>query len=312
MKKRILFIFDKRKSSQSANRLAHAYWTNECSSDFDITMWGNGFGETSIASLNRVIDTFKPDYIYCTLRSAYQDKKTHEVWLPDLSSIRVPKIYVEVDTWEWKSNDDWYSQFDKIYCRIPKWGKRSQKYVEGLGSRKDFDRQIGNADTWINTPFFRWSVSESLLNINYTYPRNGVYFIGRATMPMYEHRIHMSKRFKHKIKFKPGPYVMKMLDKEKYWQKLCSASALVCPTESAYGDFIPSKLFEYAASGAAVVTNCDLKWYDMSDLEEAVIKYTDLDDLDEKLSLDFTRFYGKCREVMRNHTHRVRYKEIFI
>ena len=90
-----------------------------------------------------------------------------------------------------------------------------------------------------------------------------------------------------------------------------SASALVCPTESVYGDYVPSKIFEYAASGAAVLTNCDLVRYGMKDLDEFVINYKNWDDLEDKLDMNFKPYHNIARDVLRNHTHIKRYKELF-
>jgi hypothetical protein len=49
----------------------------------------------------------------------------------------------------------------------------------------------------------------------------------------------------------------------------------------------------------------------MEDLDKVVIHYTDLKDLREKLKMDFTPYYNKAREVIKNHTHKIRYKELF-
>ena len=49
----------------------------------------------------------------------------------------------------------------------------------------------------------------------------------------------------------------------------------------------------------------------MADLDEVVIKYNGLEDLREKIKMDFSPYYDKAREVMKNHTHEIRYKEIF-
>ena len=308
MKKRILFIFNKDRANNYSNKLLHSDWANDCSNDFRVKFWGLGFGDTSLKALKNKIDSFKPDYIYCTLRGIFKSGN----WLPDLTSIKVCKIFVECDTWHWPRNDPWYEQFDKVYCRQPWWGKSSQKYNKLLGSEELFNEKLRNAISWEETPLFRWSIPEKCLNKDKEAKRNGIFFIGRATMPAYESRIDMYNRFKDKIHFKPGINELKMIEGEKYWELLKSASALVCPTESAYGDFIPAKIFEYAASGAAIITNCDLDRYEMSDLNQVVIKYEDWNDLGKKLQMDFSPYYNKSVDVMKNHTHVLRYKEIFI
>ena len=113
------------------------------------------------------------------------------------------------------------------------------------------------------------------------------------------------------IKFLPKK-MSSLLIGDDYINALSTASALVCPTESFFGDFIPAKIFEYAVSGAAILTNCNLTKYDMKDLNEVVIKYKDFKDLKRVIkSTDFSLYYGKGTEVMKNHTHKIRYKELF-
>ena len=94
------------------------------------------------------------------------------------------------------------------------------------------------------------------------------------------------------------------------------ASCLVCPTESAFGNFTPAKLFEYLASGAAVLTNCNLKKAGIPEMKDFIIRYGNWNvkgkrDMRLKLTRDFTPYYDKAISAMREHTHRIRYKEIF-
>ena len=92
---------------------------------------------------------------------------------------------------------------------------------------------------------------------------------------------------------------------------LHTASALLCPTESNYGAFVPAKFFEFAASGATVVTNCDYVSYGIPELKGKVIDYTDLNSLEALFDMDFSKYHYKASKVMRNHTHKIRYKELF-
>ena len=116
----------------------------------------------------------------------------------------------------------------------------------------------------------------------------------------------MYNRFKNKIIF-----ISKKKEKTLYYNILANASSLVCPTECNFGNFVPTKILEYAASGAAILTNCNLISYDMKDLDEFVIHYKSLDDLEEKLKIDFTPYYGKAVKAAKNHTHKIRYRELF-
>jgi hypothetical protein len=88
---------------------------------------------------------------------------------------------------------------------------------------------------------------------------------------------------------------------------------MVCPTESYRGDFLPGKFFEYLASGAAVITNCNLDKLGVPEFNEKVIKYTDIDSLGRVLATtDFSPYYECAYDVLRTaHTDRVRYGSIF-
>jgi hypothetical protein len=308
MKKRILFIYKRagRQTFKTSN--VNCGWTVDCVNNYEINKWGKGISDNySLKSLKKKIDDFKPDYIYMTMRKKY------EKWLPDLTSIKVPKIYVEVDNFYYNINDSWYKQFDKIYCRQNIWGKNHRKFYRGkrklLGDiikLKDYKAMLNNLLSWENVPLFRWSVPEKAFRFSENIKiRKGVYFVGRMKKEIYYARSIMRKRFDPKISFQNG------IKGNRYWKLLASAKALVCPSESNFGTFVPTKLFEYSASGSAVLTNCNLKRYQMEDLDKVVIKYKDLDDLDKKLKIDFRPYYGKAREVMKNHTHKIRYKELF-
>jgi hypothetical protein len=183
----------------------------------------------------------------------------------------------------------------------------SKKYIKRSASNSaSFYQKITiRSSTWNKIPLFRWSVPEkAFVFSDNSVDKNGIYFIGDARKKIYPTRSEMRKKFSGIINF----VVCKLDD---YWKLLAMASVLVCPTESSFGDFVPTKLFEFSASGAAILTNCDLIGYNMQDLDKVVIKYTTLDDLREKLKMDFKPYYGKAREVMKNHTHKIRYKEIF-
>lgn len=304
MRKRILFIYNKSALS-NYNSDIHSGWIKEVSADYDIKWWGKGFGETGIKNLVKVCLKWKPNYIYLTVRKRYQN------WLPDLSGISIPKIYVECDTWRYSSEDSWYDQFDSLYCRQPWWGESSMIYSEKMGSKNKFLTSLEKERTWKNVKLFRWSVSESNIKEVDNETRKGVSFIGgfRSRTGAYEYRIHLHEQLKDSVLFLPKPGLI--LDSVSYWNALRKSSALICPTESNYGDFIPTKIFEYAASGAAILTNCDLERYNMKDLDNVVIKYKDLDDLKSKLDMDFSHYYGKSQNVIKNHVHRIRYKELF-
>ena len=275
--KKILFIC-RSSSFGSLNAPANIGWAKDCLSDYDIQYWGKGFSEDlSFKSLSRTIDSFRPDFIYLTLRKKYKG------WLPDLTSIKVPKIFVEVDSQKYNSKDEWYRQFDRILCREPSFGN------------------------WKKVPLFRWSVPEvsipsssELKNIK----RKGIKLIGHCCGATYPVRKRLSRSLSDSVWFGK-------IKGAKYWESLKSSSALLCPTESVYGNFTPTKLFEFLASGAAVITNCDMKQAGIPELEEFVIKYNNEKDLNAKLSMDFSSYYNKAIPAMRNHTHRIRYKELF-
>jgi hypothetical protein len=94
-KKSILFIYVKPYMNYWNNYL-HSSWANECRENYNIEFWGYGFYDKfDLDSLKTMIDKFQPDYIYMTIRPIYQRwTKGFGNWLPDLSSIKVPKIFV--------------------------------------------------------------------------------------------------------------------------------------------------------------------------------------------------------------------------
>jgi len=331
--KKILFIVNKVHFENPKKRM-HYEWMEDCSKDYDIDFWGLGYYDCSLHSLKNKIDSIKPDYIYLTGRGRLQK------WLPDISDIKnIPKIFVEIDSYKYDRNDSWYDQFNNIYSRQPIWEFKQNKMVDEhyfyhahkihvfnlnlkYGSNIKFSKKKAKKDasityqkmlkrikqskTWNKTPLFRRSVSELSINLNNTsQERSGIYMIGSNVALVSQERYFMTERFKHKIN------ILTEWDVAKYNNILRSASALVCPTGSVYGDYTPAKLFEFSASGAAVITNCDLELCNMNDLQNAVIHYTDLDSLDSKLSMDFSLYYGLASKVMLNHTHRIRYKELF-
>jgi len=288
MKKNILFIYNK-SYIDAKSRHIHSHWAVDCKEDYNIMLWGKGFTKDkylNLKHLNMVIQDFKPDYIYMTGRKKYFhkiNKKKFVLWLPDLTSIKIPKIFVEVDTFRYSPSDLWYNQFDKLYCRCSDWGD------------------------WRYVPMLKWSVSEVSFPVIQK-PRKGIYFIGTIDHPSYFYRRKLRSMFDKKITFRT-------IKTDEYWEALHSASALLCPSEGKIkkdtDHFIPAKLFEYLASGAAVLTNCDMKQAGIPELEDFVIKYNDEKDLESKLSMDFSYCHNKAIPEMRKHTHRVRYKELF-
>ena len=290
----------------------------EIKKSFIIEYWGKGYGDLTFNSLKKKVDRFKPDHIYC-----YNRSKIHK-WMPDISSIKVPKIMVELDTYKYDPKDSWYEQFDKLYCRMQNWEmihsspltnkkfikffKKSNNKMGGMGDvARQFRRykyRLENAQKWDKVPLFRWSISKKDL-IDAGLKRKGTKFIGSVNYRFYHMRQKLFETFDNKIDF-----IIEVYSQE-YKDILRSSKALICPTESSFGDYVPAKIFEFAASGAAVLTNCDLVSYDMADLDEVVIKYNGLEDLREKIKMDFSPYYDKAREVMKNHTHEIRYKEIF-
>jgi len=328
MRKKILFIGSKRHIVNYKKRINYDWVTDvQCLKCFDINFWGPGYSDSlTIKSLNIIIDKIKPDYIYSYCRGKLFK------WLPDISSIKVPKIMVELDTYKYSPKDKWYTQFDKVLCRQSIWAKKHSpildikhfedrvvhsnivkklKLTDATIRRsskklyKEYKRCVARSLLWKNVALFRWSIKEEdIYNGNET--RSGITFIGVKVERLYHQRKNISRILKDDVQF------LVQWDKDKYLNLLRSSSALLCPTESTYGDFIPGKLFEFAASAAAIITNCDLKSYNMKDLDEVVIKYNDVNDLKEKIKMDFAPYYNKANEVMRNHTHGIRYTEIFI
>lgn len=292
--KKILFIYRTKIGKTIPEKKQHMVgWADDCNNQYKTKFWGYGFNnDVSINALKKEIDIFKPDFIYMTMRSRYTN------WLHDLTSIRVPKIFVEVDSYKYDRSDSWYDQFDKVYCRQAWW-----KPVFYSREKIVHPKYIKNSITWNNVPVFKWSVPEKAFPRK-IYNRNGIYFFGAVKRNGYTDRKMMYDRFK-------GTIICGKIFGEKYWNSLHMASALVCPTESNYGSFVPSKLFEFLASGAAVITNCDLDLYGSPELKDLIIPYTDLDNLKDKLKTKFSKFYNKAVPAMRGHTHRVRYKELF-
>lgn len=316
--KKILFIYVK-DYLKYWNHFLHSDWIHDCSDDYIIDFWGVGWNnDLSEKGLLHRVDQFKPDYIYMTISSLYLGNywsgTKSKCWVPNLSKIKVPKIFVECDTQDSDRNNAFYKQFDKIYCRQPWWDGYCREYSKKIGSIDVFNGRCKNIDSWMDTPLFRWSISEKNFKTEIDYSKkNGVYFIGHTTSPLYERRNRMKDFFNGKISFLPSSGDHKdSLRGENYWNALGNSSALVCPAESNYGGLVPAKIFEYSVSGSAILTNCDLVRFGMSDLDKVVIKYKDWDDLMDKLNMDFSKYYGKARDVIKKHTHKIRYRELFL
>lgn len=293
MKKKKILLILKKKHLKESNR-EHSSWVYDCSHQYKFDFWGKDITDTSIESLKAKIDQFKPDYIYMTLRQRYFkfDKKTHEFndgWLPDLTKINnVPKIFVEVDSWRWDHADPWYSQFTELYCRQPQWGN------------------------WENIRHFKWSVLKKNFPTK-QYHRKGINFVGTWKAIAYMNGVFIENVYPQREEICNNfPEICFSMDKAKhYWEKLFSSSALICPKESFIGDFVPIKLFEYLASGSAVITNCDMDKAGLSSMKPFIIQYGSIDELKEKLSVDFSLYHDRAIPLMREHMCEIRYRELF-
>jgi len=327
MRKKILFLVSKRQKENYKRRI-HYEWVEDCKDIYHISLFGPGYSKKlSIKDIDKVVNRFKPDYIFCYNRSRLSK------WMPDLSCFNnVPKILVELDTYKYLPSDDWYSQFDKVYCRQNLWEKKhsfllDQNYfidyvtfndkVQQLGltdkqmrqlAKKYFNKytnKLKKSSQWKNIDVLKWSIKDNDICTSEV-PRKNINFIGRKVDRLYHARQELYKRFQDEIQF------LAEWDRDKYFDLLKSSAALICPTESSFGDFVPAKLFEFATSGAAIITNCDLDTYGMKDLNEVVIKYDGIKDLREKIKIDFTPYYGRASEVMKNHTNHIRYGGVFV
>jgi len=295
--KKILFI-TKSSCLGNNNKSLHFGWTREYG---NVEYWGKGFTNTSLQSLKNKIDSFKPDFIYTTMKNKYK------YWLPDLTTIKVPKIHVEVDTCYYDANDPWYKQFDKIYCRQAIWNQKNIQYNKLLETKKEFRLKLKQANTWINTPVLHWSITKKFF-IKPPQKRKYIRFVGNYKKPQFLYR----KKLQSLLRESHCEFV-KISGINKYISLLCSTSALVCPTESNYGDYVPAKLFEFLASGAAVFTNCDLKTYGTPELKKYIIKYNSIDNLKYKLKhTNFTNYYNKAIKIMKErYIHEIRYRDLF-
>ncbi len=295
--KKILFIQKKPVSDKADfKQQMHNGWVEDCQSLFKIKMWGLGYNDAcNLKGLKAVIDSFKPDCIYMTKR------KNYVKWLPDLTNITVPKILVEVDTYKYNLHNSWYGQFDRLLCRSPFWCETFLSRPEKTIS-ESIQKRI---EEWKKIPTFKWSVPEKSLNSRER-KRRGIYFMGAVYRRGYTDRKMMHKSLRKKVIF------CKFLNDE-YWNILHKAAATICPTESNYGSFVPAKLFEFLASGSAVITNCDLIRYGAPELDQYVIKYTNLKNLRKNLlKHNFPAYYGSAVATMRKrHLHKVRYKSLF-
>jgi len=295
--KRILFI-QKKPISDKADfkQQMHNGWVEDCRSLFEIKTWGLGYNDScNLKGLQSVINSFKPDCIYMTKRKNYVN------WLPDLTNIKVPKIFVEVDTYKYNLTDPWYKQFDRLLCRSPFWYETFVNRPEKTISESVQKRII----EWQKIPTFKWSVPEKSFGSKKRH-RKGIYFMGAVHRRGYTERKMMYKTTRKKVIF------CKFLNDE-YWNILHNASATLCPTESNYGNFVPAKLFEFLAAGTAVITNCDLKRYGAPELDLCVIEYKTLMDLRQNLlKHNFPKYYCNAVQIMRKrHSHKVRYASLF-
>ncbi len=294
-KKKILFIYKKPQSEVGLwKQQIHISWVESCKNMFDVQYWGKGYTNTSLKSLQNKIDSFKPNYIYMTMRKRYTD------WLPDLMNIKVPIIYVECDEYKYYSTADYYKQFDRVLCRQPVWGMNPKvEKIVGVTCR-------AKIDSWEDVPILKWSVPLKRLRKESKRKKGRSLFIGKIWRRGYSTRKDMYEHFgKDELRFK------KIFGQE-YWNALYYASKVVCPTESDYGNFIPAKIFEFLAAGPAVLSNCDLTWYGCPDLDKCIIKYKDIKDLKKKLQKDFIEYRGIAYNIIRRkHIDQVRYKELF-
>jgi hypothetical protein len=301
-KKRILVIASKDPVIKCGNR-QHFSWIKDCRKIFNFDFWGPGFSDTSLKDLERKIDQFKPDYTFSTLRRKYS-------WMPNLSSIKGPcKIFTEVDTFYYNPGDKWYDQFDLLVCRQQKWGKKSQKYNHKMKmSLSEFNTRCKTSKKWKKIPLLMWSVPEISFK-RYKKPRRGVWFYGKSNR---RHGCYQDRRDLRVKLYQEKLCKWSRDNTSNYWRLLARASGLICPTESNFGDFVPQKLFEFVASGAAVFSNCDVFGFGAAKIGQVMIKYEDTSHLIKLLkSVDRQTYYDRSDAIMREHTHRNRFKKLF-
>ena len=153
-------------------------------------------------------------------------------------------------------------------------------------------------------PLLRWSVPEQKIEFVKDRPHN-VGLIGTGRKGYYPTRFKIRQELK-------SVSCGEILKPDIYWNSLRSYKALVCPTESIRGNFLPGKFFEYLTSGAAVLTNADLDYFGVPEFNDLVIKYSDVDDLAGKLDMDFSKYHEIAFDILREKfTDRVRYREVF-
>ncbi len=295
---KILIIYNKSYSNYWSYNLSWNF-VDELKEVYDIEFWGLGYvNDISQQAFNSYIDIKQPNYIYMGNKSVYDG------WLPDISYSKAKKIFIECDTQEFSRFHDFYCKFDEVYCRQPRWGK---SIIEREDSR--LSENIKNTETWAHTPLFRWSIPEK--SIKYIDDKiMNVYFLGRCDSSYYEYRGRFRERFKHLITFPCEDRTF--LEYDEYWKLMYRCGGLLCMAESNLGTLVPAKIFEYAAAGGAIITNCDLIDYEMPDLDKVVLHYKTEADLIEIIkSGEWKKYVNKTQGIIKNHTHKIRYKEIF-
>jgi len=274
--KRILFLYDKRYTTHKNAKL-HLEWHKYLKDEFVVQYWGKNFkNEFTQEGLDKMIDKFKPDYIYCTIRTRYRK------WPIYFNKIQIPKIFISVDSYKYKRSHRWYKNFDQVYTRPV----------------------VGTGKSWITTPVFMWSIPEQQIQrVDPKLRIRDIGFSGTGKSHVYPIRQAIAD-----VGIRNTP----INNPKEYWNYLRSHRALVCPTESSVGDFLPGKFFEYLAAGAAVITNINLEKYGLEEFDDKVIRYKSLNDLRTIAKMDFEPYYEKAFDLLRaKYIDRVRYKELF-
>jgi hypothetical protein len=291
MRKKILFLYNKEHEKDYNARL-HFDWIYdyEVRKAFDIQLWGKGYNEDlSVQGLKKVLNVFKPDYLYGTIWKRYFNG-VQGAWLPDLTNVRIPKIFVEVDTGdECKRRCPFYIQWSKVLCR------------------NVFSDNIAG---WEGTPIFRWSIPRvdilDTCNSLRDRMRNGIKMIC-SFKKYYPERIWIKNTYQQII-------CKTVFDEDEYYRELQTAEALVCPGTSTRGEYMPAKFLEYLSSGAAVITNIkeSLIRSMYPEVSGLYLPYEKPELLQPYFSLDFSKWCGAAFAGLMEHRHVVRFKEIFV